>query len=124
MEHSTKPAPGRVRRTVVMAALLGLAVIGLSQCRGVAESITGVSLATESTAQGRGVCVKQCTRDYREDMRTETARFKEELRACGSDRDCVEDARSEFRDNLATIRAAHQACKRACYNEGGGTGGR
>lgn len=124
MDHTTKPAPGRVRRTVVMAVLLGLAVMGLSQCRGVDESITGVELSAETSAHGRGRCVKQCTRDFRTAVKSENARYKADIRACGRDSECLAEARAEHRENLVEIGAAHRACKRSCYNEGGGGGGR
>lgn len=124
MDHTTKPAPGRVRRTVLMAALLGLAVVGLSQCRGVDESITGVELAAETSVNGRSSCVKQCTRDFRTAVKSENARFKAEIRACERDPECTAEAREEHRDNLVDISNAHRACKRSCYNEGGGRGGR
>jgi hypothetical protein len=124
MDHTTKPAPGRVRRTVVLAFLLGLAVVGLSQCRGVDESITGVQLTAETSANGKSRCIKQCTRDFRNAVKSENARFKAELRACGRDPRCLTDARREHRENLEDISTAHRVCKRSCYNEGGGRGGR
>ena len=68
---------------VALAALLGLAVVGLSQCRMVDDSVTGVDLQAESSVHGRNSCVHECIKEYKKCLRSEKARHKAALKACG-----------------------------------------
>jgi len=109
---------------VALAALLGLSVVGLSQCRMVDDTVTGVDLQANSGMNARSDCVHQCNDQYKACKRAEDARHKQAQRDCGSDKACKKAEQRTHKDNkLACVRAM-QDCKRNCYNEGSGVGGR
>jgi hypothetical protein len=109
---------------VALAALLGLSVVGLSQCRLVNDTVTGVDLNANSGLNARSDCVHHCNDQYKACKRAEDARHKSAQRACGNDKTCKKNEQRLHKDNqLACVRAM-QDCKRNCYNEGAGIGGR
>ena len=109
---------------VALAALLGLSVVGLSQCRLVDDTVTGVDLSANSGVNARSQCVHQCNEKFKACKRAEDARHKAAQRACGSDKACKKaEQRLHKQNKLACVRAM-QLCKRNCYNEGAGVGGR
>jgi len=109
---------------VALAALLGLSVVGLSQCRMVDDTVTGVDLKANSGVNARSDCVHQCNEKYKACKRAEDARHKAQVRTCGSDKSCKKDEQRLHKElHLACVRAM-QECKRSCYNEGAGIGGR
>jgi hypothetical protein len=109
---------------VALAALLGLSVVGLSQCRLVDDTVTGVDLNTNSGMNARSDCVHRCNEQFKACQRAEEARHKSAQRACGHDKACKKAEERQHKDNhLACVRAM-QFCKRHCYNEGAGIGGR
>lgn len=116
----------RTVKTVALTSLLGLATLGLSQCRMVSDNVTGVEIESTDTYNGRGKadCVKRCNDEFKAAKRSEDARHKAAVRACGNDRVCKKDAGKLNKDNLKDIIRDMQECKRGCYNEGGGIGGR
>ena len=130
----------RVRRGfafVALAALLGLSVVGLSQCRLVDDTVTGVDLQANSGTNARSDCVHQCNDQYKACKRAEYARHKAALRACGSGDDdnatngggggskaCRKAEQRLHKANKAACKDANKLCKRNCYNEGAGIGGR
>jgi hypothetical protein len=108
---------------VALAALLGLSVVGLSQCRLADDTVTGVDL-TANSVNARSDCVHRCNDQYKACKRAEDARHKAAQRACGSDKACKKAEQRLHKDNqLACVRQMQQ-CKRNCYNEGAGVGGR
>jgi hypothetical protein len=50
--------------------------------------------------------------------------LKEANRACGKDKKCLKDEKATHKANKKAIKDAKDDCKRGCYNEGGGGGGR
>jgi hypothetical protein len=117
----------RVRRGfafVALAALLGLSVVGLSQCRLVDDTVTGVDLQANNGVNARSDCVHQCNEKYKACKRAEDARHKAAKRACGSDKACKKAEQRLHKDNKLVCVRAMQDCKRNCYNEGAGLGGR
>ena len=68
----------RVRRGfafVALAAVLGLAAVGLTQCRMVNDNVTGVDLRSgNGQANARSTCVKQCNEKFKACQRSEDAR--------------------------------------------------
>ena len=109
---------------VALAALLGLSVVGLSQCRMVNDTVTGVDLSANSGVNARSDCVHQCNDKYKACKRAEDARHKNAQRACGSDKACKKAEQRLHKDNQLGCVRAMQDCKRNCYNEGAGIGGR
>jgi hypothetical protein len=125
---------------VALAALLGLAVVGLSQCRLVDDSVTGVDLQAESSVHGRNSCVHECIKDFKACLRAEKARHKAALKACGGDDDddddddggghhnsgsdlCRKQENLLHKTKLLECFNAFKDCKKNCYNEGAGSGG-
>jgi len=124
MHH--RNAPHRSGFThLALAALLGLALVGLTQCRSVSDAVTGVdfSRTTATTLSHRNSCVRDCKHQYREALRDESRQFCKELRACDRDRKCERQAWADHKDRVDEIRDARKECKKGCYNEGGGGGG-
>ena len=119
----------RVRRGfafVALAAVLGLAAVGLTQCRMVNDNVTGVDLRSGSgTLSARSACVKQCNEKFKACIKAEQARHKAAIKACGSHNSPCKKAELNLHkaNQLSCVRQM-QECKRTCYNEGAGVGGR
>ena len=109
---------------VALAALLGLSVVGLSQCRLVDDTVTGVELQANSGVSARSDCVHQCNDKYKACKRAEYARHKAAKRACNSEKVCKKAEERLHKENKAACKDAMKDCKRNCYNEGAGIGGR
>ncbi len=109
---------------VALAALLGLSVVGLSQCRLVDDTVTGVELQANSGVSARSDCVHQCNEKYKACKRAEEARHKAAKRACNSEKVCRKAEERLHKENKAACKEAMKDCKRNCYNEGAGIGGR
>ena len=109
---------------VALAALLGLSVVGLSQCRLVDDTVTGVELQANSGVSARSDCVHQCNEKYKACKRAEEARHKAAKRACNSEKVCKKAEERLHKENKAACKQAMKDCKRNCYNEGAGIGGR
>jgi len=88
---SNVPGHSRPRHSMalmVLAAVLGLAAIALSQCRMVPDTVTGLSLAAPGRLSARSSCVRNCNDQYQDAFRAESDRHQAALRECGSDQDC------------------------------------
>ena len=125
---------------VALAALLGLSVVGLSQCRLVDDTVTGVDLKSNTGLSARSDCKHQCYDKYKACKKAEEARHKAALRACdGGNNDNNNDGNNDdengskackkaekrlHKENKAACKEAKEECKRNCYNEGAGIGGR
>jgi hypothetical protein len=121
-----------VRRGLSRAALvavLSLAAVGLTQCRVVDETVTGVEVGAQDF-HGRSKCVRKCNQEFKEDMYKERERHKKALRACrkfkrtGDRKACAKAEEKVHEENLQRIRDEKYKCKDGCYNEGSGRGGR
>jgi hypothetical protein len=111
-------------RTVALLSVLGLAVTGLSQCRMVDDNVTGVDLHAMGSVNDRSDCVQRCNDVFKENERRDDAKHSAEVRACGGDQACKKDADARDKNRHAANVDAMQECKRSCYNEGSGSGGR
>jgi len=109
---------------VALAALLGLAAIGLTQCRLVDDTVTGVDLKSHSGLSHGSTCVKPCREAYKLCKKAEDARHKTAIRACGGDKVCKKDEDRLHKQNRSNCKQAWKDCKAGCYNEGAGSGGR
>lgn len=117
----------RVRRGfafVALAAVLGLAAVGLSQCRMTSDTVTGVDLSAASGLGARSTCVRQCNDGFKSCLRAEQARHKAAKAACGHDNACKKAEQRLHYSNLKECVRLRQLCKKGCYNEGAGTAGR
>jgi hypothetical protein len=116
----------RVRRGfafVALAAVLGLAAVGLTQCRMVDDNVTGVDLRSGAGLNARSACVHQCNDKFKACDRAELARYKNAKKACGSDNTCRKAEERTHKDNHKACVTQKNQCKRNCYNEGAGNGG-
>jgi hypothetical protein len=109
---------------VALAAVLGLAAVGLTQCRAVNDTVTGVDLNSASGTHARSSCVHQCNSKFKDCLRSEFARHKAASKACGHDSACKKAEQRKFFNNLKECVRQMQLCKKGCYNEGAGDAGR
>ena len=129
-----EPRTPRLRREFTFIALtgvLGLSALGLSQCRLMDDTVTGVNLKSNgSYSTSRGECDKDCNEEFKDCRKAEDQLTKGRLRACDS---LSEPQRSACRSAEVTRHTAadkacserKKACKKACsYREGSGDGGR
>ena len=120
MQHRVSHHPARHSlRLVVLAALLGISTLGLSQCRMVSDNLTGVK-AGAGTLSKRSHCARNCNDNFEEAIKAEERRHRAALRACGHDQQCRKDENRLSDDNWDRISDARKECKKGCYNEGGG----
>jgi len=111
---------------VALAAVLGLSAVGLTQCRMVDDTVTGVNLQTSTDFNsGRSKCVHQCDAKYKACRKTEDARHKAAVRNCGHDHACKKAEEKLHQQNLKDCVRQMQLCKKSCrYHEGAGSAGR
>lgn len=114
----------RCLKNVALTAILSLAVVGLSQCRMVQDNVTGVELNTQAGVDQRSDCIKGCNETYKNAKRAESDRHKMAEKACKSDKACKKAEKARSKANDKAIKDAKDTCKRGCYNEGSGGGGR
>jgi hypothetical protein len=113
----------RAFRAFALVAALGLAAIGLSQCRMVSDNVAGVELTADALCR-RNNCVRECNKDYEDAMEREEDRHRAALKKCGHDRSCKNAENAKHKDIKEAILDARKECKKKCYNEGSGGGGR
>jgi hypothetical protein len=121
----------RVRQSLcwmAIMAVLGLTAVGLTQCRLVNDTVTGLDIRPQSFESKRD-CERRCEDEWKAARDREEERHKDAIRACekikvSTDRKAckkAEDAVHKARQDR--IGDAKRACKNRCYNEGGGKGG-
>jgi hypothetical protein len=123
----------RMRRGLsflAMAVVLGLSAVGLTQCRLLDNSVTGVDLKTAGRFGGAEQgCVKTCNEDFKECKKAEAELHKQAMKDCNAlprdERDACKQAESvRHQDANKACSERKQACKQACnYREGSGSGG-
>ena len=106
-------------RLLTLAALLGASTIALSQCRMVSDNLTGVKSGA-GTLSKRSHCARKCNDDFEDALRAETIRHRAAMRACGHDSRCKRAENLLNESNEDDIVSDRKACKKGCYNEGGG----
>ena len=116
-------APRRTRiQLLALAAVLGFALVGLTQCRNVTERVTGIELNTAQSLSARNSCSRRCNREFKAALLAEEQRFIAAKRACGRDYGCRKEQDLIHFRNLQQILRDRVRCKRTCYNEGSGAG--
>jgi hypothetical protein len=117
-------APRRSRlQLLALAAVLGFALVGLAQCRNVADRMTGVELRAPGTLSIRSSCTRWCNSEFKAAVLAEEARFRAARRACSFSHSCRKDADRIHAQNLRRILDDLHRCKHSCYNEGAGNSG-
>jgi len=112
---------------ILLAGVLGAALVGLTQCRLVNDTVTGVDLKSGSEFNGRSACVHECNDEFKKCKREEDARHKASKTECKALENIAErtacqrdEQRRHVEAHLGCVRAKN-ACKKGCYNEGGGS---
>jgi hypothetical protein len=117
---------------VALAAVLGLSALGLSQCRMVNDTVTGVDLQSNSSfgSKGRSACKKACNEEFKQCKKLESAKHKIEKKACDQlpstqKKECKKAESLRHKAAKKECSERKKACKRACkYTEGAGSAGR
>lgn len=110
-------------RMLGLALVAALTIVGLSHCRFVDDSITGVDLKNSVGLKARSDCRRTCKEAFKEAKKEEKARYKDAKDACGNDKDCRDAAKAEHERIMDELEQREKDCKDGCYNEGGGLGG-
>ena len=119
----------RGSKFVALAALLALSAIGLTQCRLVDHSVTGVDFQSQNF-NAREACMKKCDDIFKAAREAEDKRHKAADKKCDLLRDkkqreaCKKAEHDLTEANKKRIENDKKNCKNHCYNEGGGKGGR
>jgi len=124
MDHSSHRS-SRTPRLLgfgLVAAVALVVATSLTQCRMVDDRITSVDL--KAGASARSTCMQRCMDQFRARKRAEDQRYRNALAACGDDRNCRKDEKQTHKERDASNVRMMQECKRTCYNEGAGLGGR
>lgn len=112
---------------VALAAVLGLAVVGLTQCRLVDDTVTGVDLKSNTGLNARSGCVRSCNEKYKVCKRAEEALYKANKKACDLLSDsaarklCKKNEQRRHHDAHKACVSGKKSCKSGCYNEGAGS---
>ena len=115
---------------LALSAVIGLATVGLTQCRFVDDSVTGVDLRSSTGLSAKSECAKQCKEKKKECERSEKARHKAAQRACDDLTDssarkaCKKAESRKHKDSKDNCKDLEKKCKNGCYNEGSGSAGR
>ena len=124
MQHAR---PNRLRRAVafvVLAALLGLVSLTLSQCTMVGDSLTGVTL----DGVGPTSCVKQCNDLYRILYDLEQKRHDTDVETCQNlpqpfKADCLASETARHEAAKAQLTSGKIDCQNNCHRQGSGSAG-
>lgn len=112
-----------------LAVLLGIAMLSLTQCRIVTDAVTGVDAKSVSSLHGKSTCVQSCNERYKACKRAEDAAHKKSDDRCRKGHSaerklCQKAEQNRHKDAHKACVREKNACKKGCYNEGGGGGGR
>jgi len=124
MQHAR---PNRLRRAVafaVLAALLGLVALTLSQCTLVGDSTTGVTL----DGVGPTSCVKQCNDFYAVAYKREQKIHDQNNDQCNAldqpaKGECLVNETSRHEAAKAALASGKIDCQNNCHRQGSGSAG-
>ncbi len=117
-------APLCLRRARIgWIVVLGLAAVGLTQCRGVSDRIAGVRLDAPHTLSQRSRCTRDCQSEFESARFAEGVRYRAAIRECRGDAACEGDQRRLHRLSIEGREDERRKCKHGCYNEGAGRSG-
>ncbi len=105
---------------VFLGVLLTVAALGLSQCRMVDESTTGVSLDRMKPSK----CIHDCGKVLADSLLAEGKLHADILRHCDGDSTCMALENARFQPILDRLYADYRDCVNTCHHQGSGGGGR
>jgi hypothetical protein len=115
---------------IALAAVLGLSAVGLTQCRLVDDTVTGVDLRSSTGLHGKSSCKSQCREKYKHCLRDAKSDYKSAYRDCQrihnywERKACKKAASRAYKDALKDCYKEYKNCRNGCYNEGSGSAGR
>jgi hypothetical protein len=112
---------GNLRRGSAFAVLgvaLAAMAVGLSQCKMVDESLTGVSLEKAKPQN----CMVECAKAYNDSVRVESDLHKSNVQACARDSVCLALEGMRHDAAMTRIQMGRDACQSDCHHQGGGGG--
>ena len=119
--HPARRVPGMrwIGAWVTLAALSAVAVLSLTQCRVVPDTVTGLAKHEQASP---GQCMSGCAHQYNDSLTVERDLHKDNVHACGGDSICLalEDARHEAA--VERIQQGRKQCQEECHHQGGGNG--
>ena len=115
--------PLLLRRASTFVAIVFTA-FACVQCRPAHNSVTGVDIGAHAGSARPSVCLHGCLARSREEHRAEQVRHRRAMRECRGNRACTIAERAAHRERKAWLTAALRDCRRGCYGEGAGSGGR
>jgi hypothetical protein len=129
--HTIRRHTVRIRRGlcgIATVTIVGLSIVGLTQCRLVDDTVAGPE-RTQILRGERSACIHRCNEQYHAVQRAEEERHRDALRDCNARpasqrKECRNAEERLHEKNRAAIQRDRKACKRGCYNEGSGAGGR
>jgi len=105
----------RVASFSALAVILAFTSITLTQCRMVADRITGVQPLSSSSFS----CADRCRDIYKISIIIENAIHQIKLQICHGDAACIATENARHTAALAKIEANRTACLQNCHNQGG-----
>lgn len=106
-----------------LVVVLSLSVIGLTRCRSIEEPLAGANLTTSSD-NSRSECVQRCNDEFKKGRQKAAQEYRAATKSCGHSKGCRKKAAERYQDEKHDLVRDMQECKRHCYNEGSGNGGR
>ena len=115
----------KLPKSISLLCIAGAAFFAMAasspECARTNDSLTGPITAFD-TADNE--CVSLCIGLFQESMRTEHARFKAAIAACGEDETCIENEEEIHEAMIAELQADKGDCLRNCnHNQGEGSSG-
>ena len=124
LQPASRPRTPRFVRHAAVATVLMLAAIVCVQCRQVTDAVTGVDTSVHAGSMRPPVCLHGCSARFRRAHREEEVRHHRAMKFCRGERTCKAAERLVHRERIAALAAGLRECRRGCYSEGSGSGGR
>ena len=123
-QPASRPRTPRFVRRAAASIALTLTAIACMQCRPVTDAVTGVDIAVHLGSMRPPVCLHGCEARFRRAHREEQVRYHRAMKLCRGERACKAAERLAHRERIAALAARLRECRRGCYSEGWGMGGR
>lgn len=123
-QPASRPRTPRFVRRAAASIAMVLGAIACMQCRPVTDAVTGVDTAVHTGSMRPQVCLHGCAARAGRAHREEAVRHRRAMKWCRGDRACKISERIAHRERLTALAAALRDCRRGCYGEGWGSGGR
>ena len=117
--------PRRLSSRAATRLLLLLALVAasltLTHCRMVTDQLTGVSADILHSRPAE--CLRECQKEFREDMKDEDKRHRVRIHLCRDDANCIAVEEARHAAKVAKLEKRRDDCVNGCHHQGGGGGG-